>query len=145
MQSSNMNSMNSKEIKNILLFGFICVIIIICLTYLFIPKNKNDNDNIDNNSNYSFIPGVYTSSINLNNIQPIILQVKVDKNSIEQIMLTNIPENLSYFYPSFKSAIDEIANHIITNQNFNISNTENPITYEIILNCIDSAIKQARQ
>ncbi len=92
----------------------------------------------------SYIPGVYSSSLVLNNCS-LEVMVCVDKNHINSISVKNLDESISAMYPLIEGSINDISNQIVNSQSLSdIKYTEDcRYTYMILLDAIQSAINKA--
>ncbi|MBE5934182.1 MAG: hypothetical protein E7262_00125 [Lachnospiraceae bacterium] len=69
---------------------------------------NSSSDNTGNNLfNVSYIPGVYSTSLKLNN-QNINLSVTVDKNHIKAVSATNLSDSIQVMYPLLEPSIEYI-------------------------------------
>lgn len=87
-----------------LLFVFILLSLI-----LFFPKKQADTK-----EQAKYVPGVYTSSLNLNDTE-LNLEVVVDQNHINSVSITNIDESVSAMYPLLEPSLSEIEKQLSNN------------------------------
>ena len=87
-----------------LLFVFILLSLI-----LFFPKKQADTK-----EQAKYVPGVYTSSLNLNDTE-LNLEVVVDQNHINSVSSTNIDESVSAMYPLLEPSLSEIEKQLSNN------------------------------
>ncbi len=92
-----------------------------------------------------YIPGVYTSSLMLNN-STLEIQVCVDADHINSISINNLDEAITTMYPLMSNSINDISNQIVNSQSLeNITYTEDcRYTYMILLDAIETTLEKAR-
>lgn len=87
-----------------LLFIFVLLSLI-----LFLPKKQAEPK-----EQAKYVPGVYTSSLNLNDTE-LNLEVVVDQNHINSVSITNIDESVSAMYPLLEPSLTEIEKQLSNN------------------------------
>ena len=129
--------LHMKEIIYTVIFAVLTVLLILFLIFMFGSGHKKDAS-----KSASYVPGVYTSGITLNNME---VEVTVDKNKINSIRFVNLSEAVTTMFPLIQPTIEEIAEQICEKQSLeNISCSEdNPYTSRIILDAIETALKKA--
>ena len=70
---------------------------------MFLPKNKDKDSNIVQPAN-SYMPGVYTTSLVLND-NVVDIEVTVDEANINSIRIVNLDEAVSAMYPLIEPAL----------------------------------------
>ncbi len=130
-----------KELVFTGVLAVLAILLIILLLTLFLPKDKEDGASVDT---ISYIPGVYTSSVMLNDTA-VDVQVIVDENNINSISLVNLDETVETMYPLVRPAMEELSKQIIDTQSLeNITYSQsNQYTSIVLLNAIESAIEKA--
>lgn len=129
--------LHMKEIIYTAIFALLGIILIIVLAIMFFPNNKNQ-------SKQQYIPGIYTSKVQLNNTD-FEIEVAVDHSHINAIRFTNLDESVETMYPLMQPTIEYIAEQIYDTQSLaNIKHSsENPYTSQVILNAIQKAIDKS--
>ena len=132
--------LHMKDVIYTLLFiGFI-IILGILLFFMFrkVPEKRENMDTPN------FNPGVYTSTISLND-STIDVAVTVDSDRIKDISLVNLSETVSAMYPLMEPALEDIAYQIYEHQSTdNITfNDESLYTSTMLLKAIDHALEKA--
>ena len=129
--------LHMKEIIYTAIFALLGIILIIVLAIMFFPNNKNQ-------SKQQYIPGIYTSKVQLNNTD-FEIEVAVDSSHINAIRFTNLDESVETIYPLMQPTIEYIAEQIYDTQSLeNIKhNSESPYTSQVILNAIQKAIDKS--
>lgn len=131
--------LHMKEIIYTTVFVVLGILLIVLLTLMFSSKTKTSNSD-----QALYVPGVYTSTFNINNTD-FELEVVVDSSRINAIRFTNLDESVTTMYPLVQPAMESIAEQIYNSQsleNINYSD-ENAYTSQVILNAIESALKKA--
>lgn len=112
-------------------------------------QNTSDNSNSKNtasDSETTYNPGVYTSSLMLNN-SSLEIEVCVDSHRINSISVKNMDEAITTMYPLMKNSINDLSNQIINSQSLeNITYTDDcKYTYMILLDAISTTLDKARK
>ena len=131
--------LHMKEIIYTALFAALGILLIILLTFMFLPKREKNTSN-----SKEYMPGVYTSTVTLNNTN-LEVEVTVDSSHINSIRFSNIDESITTMYPLIQPAIEDIAEQVYKDQSMeNITySEENPYTSQVIVNAIEDALKKA--
>lgn len=100
------------------------------------PAKKNPRN--------KYSPGIYTSSLILNN-SALEIEVCVSVNSIDSISIKNMDEVISTMYPLMNNSISDLENQILNSQSLdNITySAENRYTYMVLLDTISHALSKA--
>ena len=112
-----------------------------CKACKYFEERKKD----DTASTQSYIPGVYSSSVKLNDTA-IDVQVTVDENNINSVALINLNDTVETMYPLVKPAMEDLQNQILEKQSTsNIDYSENSqYTSKVLLSAIDDALSKAK-
>ena len=131
--------LHMKEIIYTVVFAILAILLVLLLVFMFSPKNKDAKTN-----EQKYIPGVYTSTITLNNTA-LEVEVTVDETHINSIRFSNLNDTVTTMYPLIQPTIEDIAEQVYETQSLeNIEYTdENPYTSQIIVNAIREALKKA--
>lgn len=131
--------LHMKEIIYTAVFVVLGILLILLLTFMFLPNSKKDTS-----KKKEYMPGVYTSSVTLNNTD-LEIEVAVDSSHINSIRFSNLDESVTTMFPLIQPAIEDIAEQIYESQSLeNLSYPEdNPYTSQVIVNAIDEALKKA--
>ncbi|MDF2803586.1 MAG: hypothetical protein K0S61_3489 [Anaerocolumna sp.] len=108
MSKTKIVVLHLKEIIYTALFAGLGVLLIILLIFMFLKKG---DDSTATMASELYIPGVWTSTIVLNDTS-LNLEVVVDKDHINSIRIVNIDETISTFYPLVESSLDKIAEEL---------------------------------
>lgn len=131
--------LHMKEIIYTAIFAVLAIVLVTLLACMFLPKDKETSA-----SGEKYIPGVYTSSVTLNNTA-LEVEVTVDEDHINSIRFSNLDETVTTMYPLIQPTIEDIAEQVYDKQSLqNIEySKENPYTSQIIINAIDDALGKA--
>ena len=124
------------------MIGLGIILLILILTVVIPQNSKEGRKSVDT---ASYVPGVYTSSVQLNDTA-IDVMVTVDENNINNIELVNLDEKVETMYPLIGPAMEDLSNQIIENQS--IENIDYPTTSQytsiVLMNAVEEALKKAR-
>lgn len=131
--------LHMKEIIYTAIFAVLAIILILLLVFMFRPGAKKDAGNTE-----KFTPGVYTSTVSLNNTA-LEVEVTVDESHINSIRFANLDEAVTTMFPLIQPTMEEIAQQICEKQSLDdIQYSEQtPYTSQVIINAIDDALKKA--
>ena len=95
-------------------------------------------------SSNTFVPGVYTTSLILND-NVVEIEVTVDETNINSIRLVNLDEAVTTMYPLIQPSFEDLANQIITNQSLDgiTYSEDSKYTSMILLNAITASLEKA--
>ena len=105
-------------------------------------KDKKKSEQATSDKTYS--PGVYTSSLMLNN-SSLEIEVCVDVNRIQSISIKNMDEAITTMYPLMENSVNDLENQIVNSQSLeNITYTDDcRYTYLILLDAVNQALSKA--
>jgi len=131
--------LHMKEIIYTAVFIALGILLLILLAFMFFPKQEDNR-----NSDPRYVPGIYTSTVTLNNTN-LEVEVVVDASHINAIRFSNLDETVTTMYPLAAPTIEYIAEQIYETQSLeNITlNEESPYTSQVIVNAIENALKKA--
>ena len=131
--------LHMKEIIYTAVFAALGILLIVLLVIMF---RQNDSSSAAVEKQYT--PGVYTSSLTLNNTN-LEVEVSVDESRINSIRFSNLDETVAAMYPLVQPAIEDIAEQICRTQSLeDISLPEDtPYTSQMILDAIREAVDKA--
>ena len=135
-----------KELIYTGIFAILGILFIVLLIIMFLPESE-DNSAVSTMTQptvNSYIPGVYTTSLILND-NIVEIEVTVDENNINSIRLVNLDEAVTTMYPLIQPSFEELAEQIITNQSLdNITySDDSKYTSMVLLNAITSSLDKA--
>lgn len=131
--------LHMKEIIYTAVFAALGILLIILLVIMF-----RQNSSSSSTGEKQYTPGVYTSSLTLNNAN-LEVEVSVDESRINSIRFSNLDETVTAMYPLIQPAIEDIADQICATQSLeDISLPEDtPYTSQIILDAVREAVDKA--
>lgn len=131
--------LHMKEIIYTAVFAVLAIILIALLFFMF-HSDKNPEESETTN----YIPGVYTSTITLDN-NDLEVEVTVDESHINSIRFSNLNETVTTMYPLIQPTIEDISQQIYDNQSLeNIElSKEHPYTSQALIYAIEEALEKA--
>lgn len=157
-----------KELIYTGIFVVLGILLIILFVYMFKSGKKDESaassgevsvkieqstTDGSNNSSVSqqekqttYHPGVYTSSLTLNN-SSLEIEVCVDTHNINSISITNMDEAVTTMYPLIENSMNDLSNQIVNSQSLeNITYTDDcKYTYMILLDAISATLDKAKE
>ena len=135
-----------KELIYTGIFAVLGILFIVLLIIMFLPKEekKETMATVTQTTANTYIPGVYTTSLVLND-NIVEIEVTVDEKNINSIRLINLDEAVATMYPLIQPSFEDLANQIITNQSLeNISYPDDSkYTSMILLDAISTSLNKA--
>ncbi len=135
-----------KELIYTGIFALLGILFIVLLIIMFLPKEekKETMSTVTQTTTNSYVPGVYTTSLILND-NVVEIEVTVDEKNINSIRLINLDEAVATMYPLIQPSFEDLANQIITNQSLeNISYPDDSkYTSMILLDAISTSLNKA--
>ena len=135
-----------KELIYTGIFAVLGILFIVLLIIMFLPKEekKETMSAVTQTTTNSYVPGVYTTSLILND-NVVEIEVTVDEKNINSIRLINLDEAVATMYPLIQPSFEDLANQIITNQSLeNISYPDDSkYTSMILLDAISTSLNKA--
>lgn len=135
-----------KELIYTGIFAVLGILFIVLLIIMFLPREekKETMSTVTQTTTNSYVPGVYTTSLILND-NVVEIEVTVDEKNINSIRLINLDEAVATMYPLIQPSFEDLANQIITNQSLeNISYPDDSkYTSMILLDAITASLEKA--
>lgn len=135
-----------KELIYTGIFAVLGILLIILLIIMFLPKNdkKNAVTTMTQTSTNTYVPGVYTTSLILND-NVVEIEVTVDEKNINSIRLVNLDEAVTTMYPLIQPSFESLASQIIVNQSLDgiTYPDDSKYTSMILLNAISASVEKA--
>ncbi|QUH30247.1 hypothetical protein [Vallitalea guaymasensis] len=140
MRSTKIIVLQLKQIIYTVLFVIVGICLILLLIYMF--NNKSDTKAP---VMATYVPGVYTSSIVIEN-QPVNVEVVVDKNHINSINLTNLDSAIATLNPALVPTLSDLEIQLVNDTSFeNLSiKTDTKYTSSLLLGAIEKALDKAK-
>ena len=129
-----------KAIIYTVIFVILGVALIFLLIFMF-GKKKDDSNSTPTSS---YIPGVYSSSIVLND-NVVDIQVVVDEDHINSVSIVNLEVSVATMYPLLEICMDDISDQLSNNVPLEEVTypSANQYTSITLLNAIQSALNKA--
>lgn len=140
--------LHMKELIYTGIFIALGILFILLLLFMFLPKDdsaKQITETLSENKlTASYIPGVYTTSINLNNYS-MDIEVVVNETLITSLRLVNLDEQITSMYPLIEPSFHAISEQLQTQQSLvNITYAqENRYTSLLLINALSSCLDKA--
>ena len=134
--------LHMKEVVYTIIF-LILAIIMAVLLYVMFGQKKDESAAASSSSLY--IPGVYTSSIHLNE-NTFDMEVTVDADCIKQVRLVNLSESTTAMFPLMEPTLDTLAEKLYETQSLDdiTYSEENKYTSLLLINAISEALDKAK-
>lgn len=132
--------LHMKEIIYTVIFAALGILLIILLITMF----RSGRSDTPTSSDKIYTPGVYTSSLTLNNTN-LEMEITVDETQIKSIRLSNLDESVATMFPLLQPALETIADQIYKTQSTDAItlSSETPYTSQVLLDAINKAIEKA--
>lgn len=132
-----------KELIYTGIFAVLGILFIILLIIMFVPKNKEENNAVEPPA-ASYVPGIYTTSLILND-NAVDVEVTVDENNINDIRMVNLDEAVATMFPLLEPSFDDLANQILKSQSLDSITyaDDNKYTSMVLLNAIKASLEKA--
>ncbi len=135
-----------KELIYTGIFAVLGILFIILLIIMFLPKDekKETMSTLTQTTTNTYVPGVYTTSLILND-NVVEIEVTVDEKNINSIRLINLDDAVAAMYPLIQPSFEDLANQIIVSQSLdNITYPdESKYTSMILLDAITTSLNKA--
>lgn len=132
-----------KELIYTGIFAVLGILFIILLIIMFLPRNKDKDATTIQPSN-SYMPGVYTTSLVLND-NVVDIEVTVDESNINNIRIVNLDEAVTAMYPLIEPAFEDLVIQICENQSLDgiTYADDNKYTSMVLLDAIRTSLQKA--
>ena len=131
-----------KEIIYTAIFIGLAILLVTLFMIMFRPKK----DAIATSAEAaSYIPGVYTVSLNLSN-QEVDVQVTVDSDRIKSVSLVPLNDSITTMYPLLEPSIQDLSKQILNTQSTeNLTySSDSKYTSTVLIQAIDNALAKAQ-
>lgn len=136
-----------KELIYTGIFAALGILFIVLLIIMFLPddEKKEASAVVTQTTSNTYIPGVYTTSLILND-NIVEIEVTVDEHNINSVRLVNLDEAVTTMYPLIQPSFEDLANQIITLQSLDgvTYPEESKYTSMILLDAITSSLEKAQ-
>ncbi len=138
-----------KELIYTGIFAALGILFIILLIIMFLPKEgkvekQETMSTVTQTAENTYVPGVYTTSLILND-NVVEIEVTVDEKNINAIRLVNLDEAVTTMYPLIQPSFEDLADQIIKNQSLEgvTYPDDSKYTSMILLDAITSSLEKA--
>ena len=131
------------HMKKIVFTGIVASLLLILAVLLMVFLRPED-DSAGESVPTMYVPGVYTSSVQLGDAA-LDIQVVVDENNINSISLVNLDETMETMYPLVTPALKELADQVTASQSLEdiTYSQSSQYTSMVLLDAIEDALKKA--
>lgn len=132
-----------KEVIYTGIFILLGILFLILLLFMFLP-GKDEETPTDTEAMAKYIPGIYTSSITLNDMA-FDLEVIVDSNRIKSIQLNNLSTEVTTMYPLIQPTFEALSEQILVSQTLEdyTYDPDTKYTSLTLMNAIENALAKA--
>ena len=132
-----------KELIYTGIFIALGLLLIILLIVVFSPKKREEAASATKEPSY--VPGIYTTSLMLND-RTVDIAVTVDENNINDIRMVNLDEAVTTMFPLLEPAFDDLANQIVRNQSVSDISYSDDTKYTslVLLDAIKTSLGRAK-
>lgn len=134
-----------KEVIYTGIFAALAILLIIVLVIMFAPgKEKNTQEATVDSPASMYVPGVYTTTLNIGDSN-LDIAVTVDDTRINSVELINLSEAVTTMYPLIQPSFEDIASQIMENQSLEQITypDESHYTSLVLLDAIRSSLERA--
>ena len=135
-----------KELIYTGIFAALGILFIVLLIIMFLPEDekKETSSTLTQTTSNTYVPGVYTTSLILND-NVVEIEVTVDEHNINSIRLVNLDEAVATMYPLIQPSFEELADQIIHNQGIDSITypDESKYTSMVLLDAITNSLEKA--
>ena len=137
-----------KELIYTGIFAALGILFIVLLIIMFLPEDekKETSSTLTQTTSNTYVPGVYTTSLILND-NVVEIEVTVDEHNINSIRLVNLDEAVATMYPLIQPSFEELADQIIHNQGIDgiTYPDESKYTSKVLLDAITNSLEKAQE
>lgn len=132
-----------KELVYTGIFAVLGILFIILLVIMFLPGDKKKEAE-DAEAASAYVPGIYTTSLVLND-SAVDIEVVVDENNINSIRLINLDEAVTTMYPLIEPSFQQLADQICAAQTLEgiRYSDDNKYTSMVLLEAIGNSLEKA--
>ncbi|MBQ8189427.1 MAG: hypothetical protein IJZ44_06580 [Lachnospiraceae bacterium] len=134
--------LHMKELIYTAIFAALAILFVVLLIVMF--GKKDSDEAMETMAQATYVPGVYTTSLTLNN-SVVNVEVVVDENHINAVRLVNINETITTMFPLMEPSFDSIAGQIYEGVDLaNITyDEESRYTSQALIKAIETALNKA--
>ena len=126
----------AKELLYTGIFLLLGIILILLLIFMFLPKDNEKEPAVSTETNAVYVPGVYTSSVQLGE-NTLDVQVTVDSQNIKSVNIEQLDDSVKTMYPLIEPSIASI------NEQLSKISSIDELTFEDESQSTNTILKQA--
>ena len=132
------------HMKEVIYTGIFLLLLVILGVLMFLMFGSGKSETASSDAVSKYIPGVYRTSIHLNN-NTFDMEVTVDQTQIKEIHLTNLSESTSAMFPLVEPVLDSLSSQIYSKQSLdNLDySSDQKYTALMLIHAIDEAVTKA--
>lgn len=136
--------LHMKELIYTGIFIALGILFIVLLAIMFLPSGKKEKSREDGQTVNAYIPGIYTTSIELGG-SVVDVEIVVDENSINSLRLVNLDEAVATMYPLIEPSFEELSGQITENQSLEgiTYSDDSRYTSILLLNAVETSLEKA--
>ena len=133
----------TKELIYTAIFAGLGILLILLLIFMFLPSKSSEEETENTGSTY--MPGVYTSQINLGDTT-LNLELVVDDEQIKSVSLVNLEQSVTTMYPLVKPSLESIEKELIAGTSLDDIplSDKSKYTESLLIEGIRTALNKAR-
>lgn len=132
------------KLKQIIYGGIFAVLGIVLIILLITLFKSGKKDTADTASAATYVPGVYTSVVSLNDTK-LNLEIVVDKDHINSVQIVNIDESVTTMYPLVEPSIKDIATQLCNDVDIDsvVIPEDSKYTQTLLLDAVEQTLAKA--
>lgn len=133
----------TKELIYTAIFAGLGILLILLLIFMFLPSKSSEEETENTGSTY--IPGIYTSQINLGDTT-LNLELVVDDEQIKSVSLVNLEQSVTTMYPLVKPSLESIEKELVAGTSLDDIplSDKSKYTESLLIEGIRTALDKAR-
>ncbi|MDO4169608.1 MAG: hypothetical protein Q4D45_06850 [Lachnospiraceae bacterium] len=134
----------AKELIYTGIFLLLGILLVLLLIFMFLPANKEKKADSKTEETVNYIPGVYTSTIQLGE-NTLDVQVTVDSQKVKSVNIEQLDDSVKTMYPLIEPSITSINEQLSTISSIEDLSFEDESQYTntILKQAIKNAVKKA--
>ena len=136
--------LHMKELIYTGIFIALGILFIVLLAIMFLPSGKKEKSREDGQTVNAYIPGIYTTPIELGG-SVVDVEIVVDENNINSLRLVNLDEAVATMYPLIEPSFEELSGQITENQSLEgiTYSDDSRYTSILLLNAVEASLEKA--
>ena len=136
--------LHMKELIYTGIFIALGILFIVLLAIMFLPSGKKEKSREDGQTVNAYIPGIYTTSIELGG-SVVDVEIVVDENNINSLRLVNLDEAVATMYPLIEPSFEELSGQITENQSLEgiTYSDDSRYTSILLLSAVEASLEKA--